>query len=182
MQMKSSLNRYGLISIFFHWVSAAIILALIVLGFRAASTSDLALKASILRLHVPLGGLILVMTVVRLFWRLIDRRPQDVPGTPAWQAATARGVHALLYVTLVVMGVSGVAMIAMSGAAAILFDGSPTRLPNFWDYAPRIPHGIGAFVLIALITLHVAAAVYHQFIKRDRLLARMGLGRNQSSA
>ena len=180
MQIKSSLSRYGSVSMFFHWVSAAIILALVVLGFRAASTSDLTLKASILRLHVPLGGLILVMTVLRLLWRLIDRKPQDVPGTSAWQAVTARAVHALLYVTLVVMGVSGIAMIAMSGAAAILFDGSPARLPNFWDYAPRIPHGIGAFVLIALITLHVAAAAYHQFIKRDRLLARMGLGRNQS--
>lgn len=177
MPIKSTVNRYGSISISFHWISAAIILGLIVLGFRAASTDDLTLKASILRLHVPFGGLILVLTVLRLFWRLVDRKPQDVAGTPAWQAITARVVHALLYVTLLIMGVSGVAMIAMSGAAAILFDGSPAKLPDFWNYAPRIPHGIGAFVLVALIALHVAAAVYHQFVKRDRLLARMGLGR-----
>lgn len=178
MQIKSTINRYGSVAICFHWISAVIVLALIVLGFRAANTGDLTLKASILRLHVPLGGLILVLTVLRLCWRMADRRPHDVAGTPAWQAITARAVHGLLYLTLVVMGVSGIAMIAMSGAAAVLFEGSSARLPNFWDYVPRIPHGISAFVLIALIALHIAAALYHQFIRRDRLLARMGLGRN----
>lgn len=177
MQIKSSTSRYGSIAILFHWVSAIIIVALLILGFRATATGDPALKAGILRLHVPLGGLILVLTVLRLFWRMADRKPQDVGGMPAWQAVTARVLHAFIYVTIIVMGVSGVAMIALSGAAPILFEGSSAPLPNFWDYAPRIPHGIGAFVLLALIAVHVAAAMYHQLIKRDRLLARMGFGR-----
>jgi cytochrome b561 len=51
-------------------------------------------------------------------------------------------------------------------------------LPDFMLYPPRIGHGLGAMVLIALVLAHVAAALYHQFVLRDRLLARMGLGRS----
>ena len=180
MQIKSNITGYGSISIAFHWISAAIILGLLGLGFTAASTGDLALKARILRLHVPLGVLILLLTVLRLLWRWVDRKPPPVSGMPLWQNA-ARAVHALFYVTLIALGASGIAMIAMSGAAAVLFDGSAARLPDFRDYAPRGPHGVAAFVMVGLIAIHVAAVIYHQFVRRDRLLARMGIGRNEVS-
>ena len=180
MSIKSTTNRYGSVAITFHWLSAATILALLVLGFRAASTADPATKAALLRVHVPLGLLILAMTVLRLGWWFVDRKPHRIAGMAVWQALTERAVHSLLYVTIIIMGASGIGMIALSGAGPILFGGSSQPLPNFRDYAPRIPHGLGAFVLLGLLVVHIGAALYHQFIRRDRLLARMGVGRVES--
>ncbi len=69
------------------------------------------------------------------------------------------------------MGASGIGLIALSGAAPAIFTGG--SLPNFDIYPPRIPHGIGARLMLALIALHVAAALFHQFVRRDGLLKRM---------
>lgn len=178
MPVKSSIHRYGSVAIVFHWLSAAAVLALLVLGFRAAGTEDPVAKAALLRIHVPLGGLILALTVLRLAWRMTDRKPDDVAGTPRWQAMTARVVHGLLYGAILVMGASGVALVAVSGAGPVLFDGAAAALPNFRDHAPRAWHGLGAFVLLSLIAVHAGAVLYHHVVRRDRLLARMGIGRS----
>lgn len=176
MPFKSSAGRYGSVAITIHWLSAATILLLLFLGFRAASASDPAAKAAILRLHVPLGLFILALTVLRLAWWIFDRKPPRAAATPRWQRITERAVHTLFYVVILMMAGSGIGMMALSGGASILFGGSSRPLPNFWTYAPHVPHSLGAFALLGLTTVHVAAALYHQFIKRDRLLARMGVG------
>ena len=64
-------------------------------------------------------------------------------------------------------------MFVLSGAGAILFGGAEGQLPDFWDYKPRIPHGIGARLMVALFFFHAGAAVYHHFVKSDGLLSRM---------
>src|SRR5262245_15152436 len=71
---------------------------------------------------------------------------------------------------------SGIGMLVLSGAASSLFGPATTALPNFWNYPPRVPHGIGARALVALLILHVGGALYHHVVKRDRILARMGIG------
>jgi cytochrome b561 len=68
-------------------------------------------------------------------------------------------------------------MLVLSGAGAVVFGAeAATVLPDFWAYAPRIPHGAGARLLLALLMLHVGAAFYHQFIRRDGLMRRMRFG------
>jgi cytochrome b561 len=176
MAWKSSASRYGSVAITLHWVSAAAILAMFPLGFLAANTADPNIEATLLRVHVPLGVLVLVLTVARLAWWLFDRRPGQLLGMPRWQELVERLVRALLYVVLIVMGSSGIAVIALSGAAAVLFFGATAPLPNFWGYVPMTAHFLGAFFLLGLAGLHIAAALVHQFHKRDRLLARMGIG------
>lgn len=175
MRMKSGSDRYGSVAIALHWLTAAVIIALLVLGFRAAAMDDAASKAALLRVHVPLGVLVLAMTILRIGWRFFDRAPDPVR-QGRLQAVAARGVHVLLYVTIIVMGASGIGMLAISGAGPILFGGAPASLPNFSKLAPHVPHALGAFTLLALLTLHISAALYHQFIRRDRLMARMGIG------
>lgn len=180
MPMKSSADRYGSVAMAAHWLSAATILALFGVGFLAAGAVDPNAKAALLRVHVPLGLVALALTVLRLAWWIVDRKPRRLPRTARWQATTERAVHALLYVTILVMAASGIGMIALSGAGPILFGGSSQPLPNFWDYAPRAPHGLASFVMLGLVAVHVGAALYHQFIRRDRLLARMGIGKAAS--
>lgn len=74
------------------------------------------------------------------------------------------------------MTASGISMMVLSGAGPIIFGGSTETLPDFWDYLPRVPHGIGVRAMIVLQILHAGAALYHHFFKRDGLLQRMWFG------
>ncbi|MCU0889764.1 MAG: cytochrome b/b6 domain-containing protein, partial [Rubritepida sp.] len=131
-----------------HWLIALLILALLATGFAAANAEGAA-KAALLRPHLPLGLAVLALTLLRLAWTLIERRrgarPGPLPDTPAWQRFLARAAHALLYVVPLGMAASGIGLMALSGAAPAIFGGG--ALPDFWRFAPRIPHGIGARLL-----------------------------------
>lgn len=175
--MKSTSTKYGTVAVTIHWLSAILILALVGSGFRASSLVDSAAKASILSVHVPLGIIILLLTLVRVAWWLFaDHKPSHPTGDPAWQNMIAKAVHVLFYVVIFGMVASGIGMMILSGAGSILFAGSDGPLPDFWDYLPRVPHGIGARIMIALLVLHIGAALYHHFIKKDGLIWRMWFG------
>lgn len=81
-------------------------------------------------------------------------------------------MHFLFYVVILGMIASGTGMMVLSGAGPVVF-GQVGALPDFWMYAPRVPHGIGARLPLALLILHVGAALYHHFFRRDGLLTRM---------
>jgi cytochrome b561 len=180
MSWMSNSHRYGGVAIAIHWLSAAAILALFALGFLAANAADPAVKAALLRVHVPLGVIALLLTLVRIGWWFIDRRPPQLASLPGWQAASERVVRVLLYVLILVMGASGIATMILSGAGAVLFFGAPGPLPDFWHFPPMNAHFAGAIALFALAGLHIVAALHHQFYKRDRLLTRMWTTRVES--
>jgi cytochrome b561 len=98
---------------------------------------------------------------------------------PLWKDRSARIVHSLLCAVIVLMGISGVAVVAVSEAGPVLASGHGT-LPLFSVLAPFRVHLIGAIVLVALISVHVAVALHHQFLIRDNLLSRMGLSKPRS--
>lgn len=178
MGLKSTRDRYGAVVVSMHWLSALLIVILIASGFRAASTVDMAAKAAILRVHVPIAIAVLALTVVRIgWWWGFDRKPNPIVGSPRWQERTARATHLLFYVVMLGMIASGIGMMALSGAAPTIFGGDGALLPDFWKYPPRLPHGIGARLLLALVVLHAGAALYHQFVRRDHLLQRMWFSR-----
>jgi cytochrome b561 len=177
MRFRSSPQVYGLVAIAIHWVTALAVLGLLTSGLIIAGETDDIAKTSLLRMHAVTGSTVLLLTILRiLWWWLVDVRPLPTSRTPPLQARAAHAVHMLFYVALIVMGASGIAMIVLSGAGAILTGAAPGPLPDFTAYAPRGAHGIVAFLLMALIAAHVLAALYHQFVLKDRLLARMGLG------
>ncbi len=177
MALRGSAERYGAVAIVLHWLSAALIVALLAAGFTAANTADPATKAAILRLHAPTGVLVLALTVLRLVWWLaFDRRPAPLADLPPLQARAAGAVHGLLYAVVVLLAVSGVALMALSGARPILMGEVEGVLPDFWDYPPRYVHAAMAWLLVLLVASHVAAALHHQFVRRDRLMRRMRLG------
>lgn len=175
MVLKGDANRYGVLAATLHWVSAAAIITLLLLGFLAAQAPDAAVTAALLRLHVPLGLLVTALTVGRLVWWLVDRRPADAAG-PRWQALTAHATHVLLYGLLILMGASGIALMIASGAGPILFARAARPLPDFSQFRPMAGHAAGAFALVALLALHVGATLYHHLYRRDGLLLRMGVG------
>jgi cytochrome b561 len=174
LALKSTTDHYGAMVVSIHWLSALLIIILVASGFRAANTLDPAAKAAILRLHVPIAIAVIVLTIVRLgWWWGFDRKPDPVIGSPRWQERAARAVHVLFYVVILGMTASGIGMMALGGAAPMIFGGAGAPLPDFWKYPPRLPHGIGARLLLALLVLHVGAALYHHFVRRDGVLWRM---------
>lgn len=177
MAIKSSADRYGTVALVVHWTTALLIIGLLMSGFRATAALDAATKSGLLRLHVPMGLFILALTVFRVaWWQFADRKPASLSGDRL-QTAAARIVHLLFYIVIIGMAASGIGMLALSGAGSVIFSSGTTVLPDFATYAPRIPHGIGARALVALLVLHVGGALYHHVIKKDRIFARMGLGR-----
>jgi len=177
MPTKSSNNHYGTVAVTIHWISALLIFTLIGSGFRASGMEDAAAaKVAILQVHVPLGATILLLTLLRVVWWVFaDKKPGSVP-MPAWQERSSRAVHFLFYAVILGMAASGIGMMVLSGAGPVLFGGSSETLPDFWKFLPRVPHGIGARVMIALLVVHAGAALYHHFFKRDGLLRRMWFG------
>ncbi len=177
MAVKSSPTHYGTVAVTIHWLSALFIVMLIGSGFRAAGFEDSVAKAGILQFHVPFGVTILLLTLGRIgWWWFADKKPTSAP-MPNWQDRSARAVHFLFYVVILGMTASGIGMMVLSGAGPIIFGGDAALLPDFWDYLPRTPHGIGARALIALFVLHAGAALYHHFFKKDGLLGRMWLAK-----
>lgn len=174
--MKSTPERYGRVAITIHWVSALLIIALLGSGFRAELTTDALQKMTILRVHAALGISVLTLTLARIaWWWFADKKPATPADTPSLQRRAGSAVHTLFYIVILGMTASGIGMLALSGAGEILFAGAAGPLPEFEKFPPRIPHGIGARLMLALFALHVGAALYHHFIRRDGLLRRMGL-------
>jgi cytochrome b561 len=174
---KSKPDRYGAVAVSIHWITAALILVLLGSGFRAANAMDPVAKGAFLRIHIPLAVAILLLTLFRVvWWWLFDRKPRPVQGSPAWQEWLAWATHVAFYIVILGMVASGIGMMVLSDAAPDIFAGSST-LPDFNDFLPRVPHGLGAFLLVALLVAHIGAALYHHFIRRDGLLRRMWFGR-----
>jgi cytochrome b561 len=175
MTIKSSATRYGSVAIAIHWITALLIVALFATGLLAAGQADPMAQLALVRFHVPLGIAILLLTLLRIvWWWFIDRLPDPAPGQPALQERAARLVHLALYVVLVVLATSGIVTLVLSGAMPAIIAG--TTLPAFDELAPRMVHGIASRLMLLLLALHIGAALWHQFVRRDRLLARMGLG------
>ncbi|MDP3526504.1 MAG: cytochrome b [Hoeflea sp.] len=174
MSMKSSPTTYGAVAVSIHWLSALLIVGLLASGMLADETGDPATKARILSAHAPMGIAVLLLTLARIvWWWRLDSHPAPLAGDPAWQMKAARAVHGLLYIVVLGMAASGIGLFVLSGAGAIVFGGAPGPLPDFADFAPRVPHGIGAKLLAALFIGHAGAALYHHFVKRDATLTRM---------
>ncbi|WP_127114757.1 cytochrome b [Shimia sediminis] len=176
--MKSTSAKYGTVAVTIHWLSAVLILVQLGSGFRTAATVDNAAKEAVLSLHAPLGILILVLMVLRLlWWMLADRKPDPIQGDPAWQVSSAKAVHVLFYIVTFGMVASGMGMMIASGASAILSGAVDAPLPDFTKILPRAPHGLGARLMLALFVLHVGAALYHHYVKKDGVMARMWYGK-----
>lgn len=178
MAIKSTKTRYGAVAITIHWVTALAILGMLISGTVAVNTLDDATKTNILRVHAIMGVTILALTLLRIvWWWLIDRKPEDVAGMSALQARAAHWVHITLYGVILLMASSGLALLVLSGANLQIFGSAPPPLPNFDAFPPRSVHWLMSRLLLVLLVGHIGAALYHQFARRDHLLARMGIGR-----
>ncbi len=174
------MTRYHPALVALHWLLALLIIVALIVGnflLDAIPESDPA-KVDALRSHMIAGVVILLLMLVRLVTRLRTTHPPEADIGVSVLNRLAKPAHWALYLAVFGMIGSGVAMSVMAGLPAIVFGGSGDPLPaSFDDLAPRAAHGFFATVLALLIAAHIAAALYHQFARKDGLLSRMWFGK-----
>jgi len=167
-----------------HWALALLIVAALALGFfgLAATPNSDPQKIDVLRVHMAGGMLILALTVVRFIVRMLTSRPADATTGHRLLDRIAPISHNGFYVLVLLMAGTGFATAILAGLPATVFAGSGDPLPHsFLIYPTRVAHGYIATLLLGFIVLHVLAAFYHQFVRKDGLLRRMFFGRRVSS-
>lgn len=178
-------TRYDQVAIAIHWVTAAAIVIQFALGWTMISLRPPSyLHFSLHQWHKSIGISILVLSLMRLLWRVLHR-PPPLPATmPAWEKRAAKASHAMLYVLLIALPISGWAVVSASplNIPTFLFGVLPfphlPALPDLPDkrdaqHALKILHEFGGWLLALLLAGHVGAALRHHFLIRDDVLVRM---------
>jgi cytochrome b561 len=173
-------TRYHPLLVILHWLLAILILAALAIGYfllPGRPNSD-PQKIAILRVHMAGGMLILALMLLRFIVRLCTAKPADASIGDARLDRLARLAHYGFYVLILLMVGTGYATGLLAGLPAIVFGGSGDPLPAHFGVFPTfVAHSWLAIVLVVAIGLHVLAALYHQFVRKDGLLRRMGFGR-----
>lgn len=176
---QGAVLRYSNTAVAFHWITALLVLLQVYLGFRFGLSEPSPERDEVFVWHKTVGLVILLLTLVRLGYRLKNPPPPFPPELPAWERFAAVWNHRLFYTLLIAMPIVG--FIAVSGYA----DGPTTTLlggiqvpvipgvsMDVGDMAGEV-HELAAFLLVFLILVHLGAALKHQFIDRWRGSARM---------
>lgn len=182
-------SRYSDVAIVLHWLIAAAIGLQLVLGNRIGGP-DTPEVFALTQLHKSVGITILLLSLARLAWRLVNP-PPPMPATMArWEAWLARGAHVGFYVIMIGMPLTGWLMVSASRIEipTLLYGTVPwPDMPGIAHLAPAAKkaahrfaiesHELLAYFAYGLIGLHVAGALKHQLFSRDEpVLARMAPG------
>jgi cytochrome b561 len=174
-------RRYSSVAIGLHWTIAAFVIVNLVLGLLHDSLLDG--LAWVLPLHKSIGITVLALTLVRIGWRIGNPPPRLPMGLPLWERAAAHGVHFLLYFYMLALPVTGWMLVSGGRKSPIawfgLFDVPflPIAKPTAnWAHNA---HGVLGWIMLALVALHVLAALRHHLILRDTVLTRMIPGLNR---
>lgn len=181
-------ERYSKTAVLLHWI-----IALLFIGAYAAikyrhwfTAKGMPENVTAAQLHFAFGFSVGVFVLLRVIWRLTHRPPAPLPG-PAWQLLAARLTHGLLYFFMIAMPLTGymgtravpqyLVVIPRFQDSAV-YDWFVTGMFGLtWEQWSKplsfFHHFSGENLVWVLIALHISAALYHQFLKRDGLIRRM---------
>jgi len=179
MTNKTVVTRYHPLLVTLHWLLAFLIIADLIAGTTQLVhlPNDTPQKLEGLRTHLAGGLVILTFLLVRLGLRMTTSTPPPASAGDPFLDRAAWLSHRLLYVAAIGMPLSGLLLALEAKLPAILFLGEGRLPASLWIYPSRYVHFILARTLMVLIALHIVCALYHAFIRKDRLLSRMGFGR-----
>ena len=168
---------YGSVAKTLHWVIFFLVAAQFVVAWSMPPIKRGVVPETFINLHMSLGVLILLVVVARLLWRLGHPVGGASEGGPAWLAAAARLTHVTFYVLLIVLPILGWAAASARDWDVRPFElaSLPRLLPprNRLGFLAGDVHTFLSYTLLALVGLHVAAALYHHLVARDGVLQRM---------
>ena len=173
-------RRYAPLSRGLHWLTAALVMTLVIpMGLWIAyfRPADEALKMRLYNLHESFGLVVFALILVRVLYRIARPAPPWPNDTPRGVRAVARISHGLLYLLLILMPISGFLATNAWGFPLALFEVLPIPSPIGKDEALAkvlsTVHWVGAAAFGALLSLHIAGAIYHRFVRHDSLSHRM---------
>ena len=182
----SARSTYSSVAITLHWLIALAMLTNIGLAWYFGTLKGPEAVAPV-QLHKSIGITVLLLTLIRIGWRLVNTPPPLPETMRPWEKMAARANHAVFYLLMLAMPLSGWAMVSASPLIKV----HPTVLYGTisWPRYPFLPtdpdqlhaarklfsktHELLAWLAYATIVLHVGAALKHQFLDRDDVLARM---------
>lgn len=168
--------RYHPVHVLLHWLIAFMVIGALIIGMVYLDTPNTPEKIPYLQLHSIWGFVLFALMVVRLITRFTLKRPAPATTGNAFLDQVAKVTHFLLYFLVLGMLVSGLGMSVQANLMAV-FQGQAELPADFRVFPPRLGHGLTYSLLFIVILLHVGAALYHQFIRKDNLLARMWFGK-----
>jgi cytochrome b561 len=168
--------RYGTPAVVLHWLLAALIVFMVGLGWYMMSVEDEPGSESLFDLHKSIGFTVFALIVLRILWRS-THRPEGLPDSvPRWQARASAWLHAGLYLCMIVMPLTGYLGASYQKKGPAFFGLATPRwaAPNH-DVAELFfsVHSATAWILVALVVLHVGAGLKHLIVDRDHVFQRM---------
>lgn len=169
-------DRYTRPAMLLHWVLAIAIVVSFGVGLQMVDMKMSVLRLQLFNWHKWAGICILALSALRLLWRLTHRPPAGPP-MPVWQRGAAHATHALLYALFFATPLMGWAYSSAAGFPVVLFGMWP--LPDLVTPSKELAeaikpwHGWLAKTMAALVMVHVAGVLKHQFVDRDGLVRRM---------
>ena len=168
---------YGDVAKSLHWLIVLLLVVQFALAWAMPEIHRGTKPETLINLHLSVGTVILLVALVRLAWRIAHPVPLVADNVPLWQQRAAQANHALLYLLLFLMPLLGWANASARGWAIDFF--GVAQLPRILPQASPLGSALGdvhiwtSYVLLGLVGLHVAAALYHRLWLRDRVLGRM---------
>lgn len=190
MSMSAIRTRYTTVAIVIHWLIAAAIIFQIILGWRMGDGPKGSPTAfALFQLHKSIGITILLLSLLRLAWRLVNPAPLAPDDQPRWERVAAKVVHVGFYVILIGLPLTGWIVVSASRITipTLLYGLVPwphiPGLPELaagpkhaWSEAGKFAHEALVKVTYLLLALHLGAVAKHQILDRDEVLARMAPG------
>lgn len=181
--LRNSATAWGAIAKLFHWLSALLVLFLVVYGFWMTHLIERAGRLTHYQWHSLIGWYLLALLALRLAWRAFNPAPPLPAELPRWERATAYAAHWTLYVLMFVVSISGwmVADTFRQPIEPTLFGFIPVPHLVNASYRPyreaiETSHLVSSYVLLALAVIHVAAALRHHWVRKNDVLRRMSCG------
>lgn len=171
--------RYHPLLVALHWTMAILIISALALGalkMAPLSNAD-PMKVEALQAHMAGGLVILGLLLSRFATRQATARPAPLSAGVDLFDRIRPLAHALLYLLILAQALSGLTLAMQAGLFPIVYGGHGSLPPTLWVFPMRSVHFWVSRALMLTIALHLAAVVYHQFVRHDGLIRRMWFGR-----
>lgn len=174
-EFRNDPKTYGRVTQAIHWSTTLLVFLLLPLGIVMTRLPDSADPTVPYRIHVAIGLVVLLLTLVRVIWRFMDTHPKPLV-MPEWRRKVFVTINAGLYLGLIAVVVTGLAMLIGSGMVPFPTEVTPDEIENI---PPRTAHKVLAWLFGFIVLSHLAGVVSYQLKKGDTL-GRMLPGRRDA--
>lgn len=178
--LRNTTTTWGAVSQIFHWAGGALILLLLIHGWWMVEIPPRIARFAHYSWHASLGYGLLALMILRIAWRWMNTLPEPPPDARAWERIATRLGHRGLYVLILAATISGWALAGTFRRPLDTTFFGLVQVPGIVVSQDRdlhdqleSAHSILAWALALLIIIHIAGALYHLIIKKDRVTQRM---------